>query len=127
MDIAALVRFLHRGASLAITHGDRGGLVMTAGADGPEHVRHFPAVRSHRVVDPTGAGDVFLAALAAARLEPRLVGGRLAQGWDMLLAASAASVVLERRGLLGVGDRGAVSRRMAEGIGQGHEVRPAVP
>lgn len=125
LDLATLVALLHPGATLAITQGDHGGLVMTAGPDGPAHVHHYPAVRSHRIVDPTGAGDVFLAALAAARIEPRLVGGRLALGWDMLLAASAASIVLERPGLLGVGDRVEVSRRMAEGLAHGHEVRPA--
>jgi sugar/nucleoside kinase (ribokinase family) len=73
-------------------------------------------VRSHRPVDPTGAGDVFLAALAAARIEPRLVGGRIRQGFDLLLAAAAASLVLEGPGMLGVPSRDAVRSRMADAV-----------
>jgi sugar/nucleoside kinase (ribokinase family) len=120
-ELADLYRLLHRGASLAVTQGDRGGLIVH-GAH-PSHgdpaagleLRHYPAVKSHRPVDPTGAGDVFLAALAAARIEPRLIGGRVGQGWDLLLAAAAASLVLEGPGLLGVPDREAVRMRMREG------------
>ena len=84
-----------------------------AGPEGPVHQRHYPPVRSHAPVDPTGAGDVFLASLAAARIEPRLVGGRIEAGFDLLLAAAAASLVLEGRGLLGVPDRRAVMERIA--------------
>ncbi len=105
-----------RARTLAVTQGDRGGIVVEAGPDGPTSLRHYPAVRSHTTVDPTGAGDVFLAALAAARIEPRLVGGRIAQGFDLLLAAAAASLVLEGPGLDGVPGRDAVRRRMAEGV-----------
>jgi sugar/nucleoside kinase (ribokinase family) len=121
-ELAALCRLLHRGSTLAVTRGDRGGLVMGGGPDGPGHPRHYPPVRSHDPIDPTGAGDVFLAALAAARIEPRLVAGRLDAGFDLLLAAAAASLVLEGPGLLGVPDRGAVTERMAaarlEGTGR---------
>jgi sugar/nucleoside kinase (ribokinase family) len=114
-----LYRTLRPGATLAITQGDRGGLVGD-GIDGDTvHLRHYPAVPSHAVIDPTGAGDVFLAALAAARIEPRLVGGRIGQGLDLLLAAAAASLVLEGIGLLGVPSRDAVRRRMAEGLAHG--------
>jgi sugar/nucleoside kinase (ribokinase family) len=73
-------------------------------------------VPSHAVVDPTGAGDVFLAALAAARIAPRLVGGRIGQGFDLLLAAAAASLVLEGPGMLGVPTRDAVRIRMAAAL-----------
>ena len=111
-----LYRALRPGAVLAITQGDRGGLVADGIDDDTLHLRHYPAVPSRHIVDPTGAGDVFLAALAAARIEPRLVGGRFAQGLDLLLAAAAASLVLEGPGLLGVPSRDAVKRRMAEGI-----------
>jgi sugar/nucleoside kinase (ribokinase family) len=115
IELASLARLLKPGADLAMTQGDRGGIVVEAGPDGASRLRHYPAVRSHVSVDPTGAGDVFLAALAAARIEPRLVGGRIAQGFDLLLAAAAASLVLEGPGLEGVPDRDAVRRRMAEG------------
>jgi sugar/nucleoside kinase (ribokinase family) len=111
-----LYRALRPGALLAITQGDRGGLVADGIEDGSLHLRHYRAVPSRRIVDPTGAGDVLLAALAAARIEPRLVGGRFAQGLDLLLAAAAASLVLEGPGLVGVPSRNAVKRRMAEGI-----------
>lgn len=116
-ELARLYALLRDGASLAITHGDQGGLIVH-GAHGPStadlELRHYPALRSHDTVDATGAGDVFLAALAAARIEPRLVGGRIAQGYDLLLAAAAASLVLEGPGMLGVPARDAVRRRMAE-------------
>jgi sugar/nucleoside kinase (ribokinase family) len=112
-ELAALCRLLRPGATLAVTQGDRGGLVLEAGPDGPGHPRHYPPVRSHAPIDPTGAGDVFLAALAAARIEPRLVGGRIGAGFDLLLAAAAASLVLEGPGMLGVPDRGAVIERIA--------------
>jgi len=115
-ELADLCRLLRPGATLVVTQGDRGGLVMEAGPDGVHRLRHYPAVRSHAVSDPTGAGDVFLAALAAARIEPRLIGGRIAAGFDLLLAAAAASLVLEGPGLLGVPHRDAVRERMQEGI-----------
>lgn len=116
-SLADLYGLLRRGASLAVTQGDRGGLVVH-GAHGDHdaalELRHYPAVPSRAAVDPTGAGDVFLAALAAARIEPRLVGGRIGQGFDLLLAAAAASLVLEGPGILGVPTRDAVRQRMAE-------------
>lgn len=113
-ELAELSSLIRPGATLAVTEGDRGGLVMEGGPGGPHHIRLYPAVRSHHSVDPTGAGDVFLAALAAARIEPRLVHGRLAAGLDLLLAAAAASLVLEGPGLHGVPHRDAVRARMAE-------------
>lgn len=113
-ELADLCRLLRPGATLVVTRGDQGGILIEAGPDGPRRLHHYPAIPSHRPVDATGAGDTFLAALAAARIEPRLVGGRIAQGYDALLAAAAASLVLEGVGLAGVPDRGAVRRRMSE-------------
>ncbi|MEO5940067.1 MAG: PfkB family carbohydrate kinase, partial [Candidatus Limnocylindrales bacterium] len=111
IPLADLYGLLRRGASLAVTQGDHGGLIVH-GARGDHEaaleLRHYPAIPSHAAVDPTGAGDVFLAALAAARIEPRLVGGRIGQGFDLLLAAAAASLVLERPGMLGIAGRDAV-------------------
>ena len=122
VPLVELYSALRPGATLALTQGDRGGLLAVgfpdAGGDGsaPElHLRHYPAIPSAGAVDPTGAGDVFLAALAAARIQPRLVGGRIGQGFDVLLAAAAASLVLEAPGLLGVATRAAVRARMSEG------------
>jgi sugar/nucleoside kinase (ribokinase family) len=119
--LSDLYGLLRRGASLAVTQGDQGGLIVH-GAHGDHdaslELRHYPAVPSLASVDPTGAGDVFLAALAAARIEPRLVGGRIGQGFDLLLAAAAASLVLEGPGMLGVPTRAAVRQRMAEARGR---------
>jgi sugar/nucleoside kinase (ribokinase family) len=122
IPLADLYGLLRRGASLAVTQGDHGGLIVHgAHAADDEHeteleLRHYPAVPSHHAVDPTGAGDVFLAALAAARIEPRLVGGRIGQGMDLLLAAAAASLVLEGPGMFGVPLREAVQDRMREAL-----------
>jgi len=128
MPLADLYALLRRGASLAVTQGDRGGLVAH-GAHGDRdaalELRHYPAVPSHDTIDPTRAGDVFLAALAAARIEPRLVGGRLRQGYDLLLAAAAASLVLEGPGLIGVATRDAVRVRMAEAAARRAAAREA--
>jgi sugar/nucleoside kinase (ribokinase family) len=119
IPIADLYALLHRGASLAVTQGDRGGLVAhgaLGNRDAALELRHYPAVPSHDLIDPTGAGDVFLAALAAARIEPRLVGGRIGQGFDLLLAAAAASLVLEGPGMFGVPTRDVVRVRMSEAL-----------
>ena len=117
-DLADLLALLRPGATLVMTRGDRGGLLARAdrGAAGPLRLDRYPAVASRAVVDPTGAGDVFLAALLAARVQPRLIGGRIGQGFDRLLAAAAASLVVEGPGLQGVPGRDQVRRRMAEGL-----------
>ena len=114
--LSELCALLRPGATLAVTQGVRGGLVMEATPDGPTGMRRYPAVPTNRIVDATGAGDVFLAALAAARVEPRLVGGRIAHGHDVLLAAAAASLVLEASGLHGVPDRAAVRSRIRAAV-----------
>ena len=113
VPLAELLDLLHDGASLLITQGDRGGIIANRRDDGLA-LRRYPAVPNRHPVDPTGAGDVFLAALTAVRVEPRLVGGRLDAGFDLLLAAAAASLVIEGPGLLGVPDRAAIRGRIAE-------------
>ena len=127
-QLSDLYGLLRPGAALAVTHGDQGGLIVH-GAHGPDprdlELRHYPSVRSHAPIDPTGAGDVFLAALAAARIEPRLVGGRIGQGFDVLLAAAAASLVLEGPGLFGVPTRDAVRARMREARGRPSTIAPS--
>lgn len=115
VTLAKLCRLLRPGATLVVTQGDRGGLVLEAGHEGPTRVRHYPALRSSHAVDATGAGDTFLATFAASRIEPRLVGGRLARGAGLRLAAAAASLVVERPGLAGVPERGQLRERLAAG------------
>ena len=107
-----LCRLLRPGATLALTQGVRGGLAMTATASGAGRMRRWPSLEADVIVDPTGAGDVFLATLFAARLEPRLIGGRTDLHLDLRLAAAAASLVLEGPGLLGVPDREALRARV---------------
>ena len=108
-----LCRLIRPGATLALTHGARGGIAMTATTSGARGMRWWPSLRPDAVIDPTGAGDVFLATLLAARLEPRLLGGRKDLHLDLRLGAAAASLVLERQGLLGVPDRESLRRRVA--------------
>lgn len=119
-NLDALAALLRPGATLLVTGGDRGGLAIEVGADGrPTRRRTWPGIPPAGVVDPTGAGDAFLAAVFAARVEPRLLGGRSAGSWDLRLGAAVGSLVCERAGLLGVPDRAAVTRRMAEVGGPG--------
>lgn len=112
-DLADLCRHLRPGATLVITAGERGGIVAEVGPDGPRRLHRYPARPTAQRVDPTGAGDVFLATLLAARARPGLVGGRLGQRHDLLLAAAVASLVVEAPGLDGVPEREAVRRRVA--------------
>jgi sugar/nucleoside kinase (ribokinase family) len=102
----SLLSLLGPEATLALTDGEAGGRLLQARADGrPVSARHYPAIPSDRTVDPTGAGDVFLAALLAARLQPSLGGASH-------LAAAAASLAVEAPGLAGVPDLEAVRVRM---------------
>jgi sugar/nucleoside kinase (ribokinase family) len=109
-----LCRLMRPGATLAFTQGARGGLAIDIGPGGePGSMSRWPGIPPDEIVDPTGAGDVFLAGLLAARVEPRLVGGRPVPRMDFRLAAAMASLVLEGPGLAGVPDRDAIRRRLA--------------
>jgi sugar/nucleoside kinase (ribokinase family) len=118
-------RFLRRGATVLVTSGARGGLAAEVGPDGLVRLHHYPALRPDQVVDPTGAGDVFLAAVLAARTKPQLVGGRIAQHYDLLLAAAAASLLVEGHGLDGVPSREQIRRRMAEAAARREPAGPS--
>ena len=106
--------WLRPGATLLVTSGALGGLVAEVGPNGPRRLHRYPGLRPDAVVDPTGAGDVFLAAVLAARARPDLVGGRIAQRYDLLLAAASSSLLVEGHGLAGVPGRDEVRRRMSE-------------
>jgi sugar/nucleoside kinase (ribokinase family) len=114
---ADLCRLMRPGATLAFTQGARGGLAMVVGPDGPRSMARWPGIPPERIVDPTGAGDVFLAGLLAARVEPRLVGTRPDPRLDLRLAAAVASLVLEGPGLTGVPDRASIRRRLQQPAG----------
>ena len=105
----SLLPLLAPGATLVVTDAERGGLVLYGADVGkPALSRRYPATPSDGVVDPTGAGDVFLAAMFATVLQPSLV-----EGLDdpMAFPAAAASLTVEGPGLRGVPDLAAVRRR----------------
>ncbi len=100
------------GSGLAVTAGRAGGVYLHRVASGRLEARRWFAVPARREVDPTGAGDVFLAALVAARL---LLGPGRGDGIGALrLAATAASLSVEEPGLAGVPDLAAIHRRLRE-------------
>jgi sugar/nucleoside kinase (ribokinase family) len=105
-DLAAL---LAPDSILAWTESADGGWLLGRAADGAVlPPRRYPAIPSDHVVDPTGAGDVFLAALLAATLRPELAGAYDAPTF----AAAAGSLAVEGPGLAGVPDLAAVRRRL---------------
>lgn len=107
-----LLALLPATATLLVTGGGSGGLVVGPESDGRRAWRRYPAIESDGVVDSTGAGDTFLAALLAARLDPAGIGVAPDRGGDLRFAAAAASLTVERRGLLGVPGRDAVVARL---------------
>lgn len=113
-SLGELSRFLHPGARLLVTQGGQGGLLVTTGDDGPvETLRYLPTPTQHEI-DPTGAGDTFLAALLAVLVRPTVAGspGRsLARA--LRFAAAAGSLAVEDVGLAGVPDRTSVLIRRA--------------
>lgn len=110
---AELTGFVRPGAQVALTDGFHGGeLISVQPRRAPDVVR-WAAVPPVRVVDPTGAGDVFLAALLAATVRPDLTIELVPRSATPLeFAAAAASLVVEAPGLLGVPDRSAVLDRL---------------
>lgn len=107
-------RFLAPGTRLAVTDGHDGGRLIRVGRDGGMASEAWHAIPPVRVVDPTGAGDVFLAALLAANARPDLTtrAGNGRPSSDLAFAAATASFVVEAPGLQGVPDRDSVLRRL---------------
>jgi len=102
--------FLREGATLVWTEGARGGRVLRGHAGPPTRSDRYPAIPSDRLIDPTGAGDVFLAGMLAARLAPDVLPDGSA---DTTFAAAAASLVVEAPGIAGVPSLDEVRARMA--------------
>jgi hypothetical protein len=92
-------------AVIVATDGERGGRVLRPSGAAVE----YRAVASARLVDPTGAGDVFLAALMAAWLR----GTEPDRGSALLFAAAAASCSIEAVGIEGVPTPAEVGARLA--------------
>jgi sugar/nucleoside kinase (ribokinase family) len=98
-----LAAFVGPGDTLLVTDGIRGGTAIETAHDGSSRAgSRWAAIPTPRLVDPTGAGDTFLAAVVAARLVPSILGERAEEGVDLRFGAAAASLVCERPGLLGV-------------------------
>jgi hypothetical protein len=93
-------------AAIFLTAGEGGGVALSSGK-----LRRYFAVPAPAVVEPTGAGDVFLAALMTAWL----ITGEVATSGAMRFAAAAASCAVEGIGLAGVPTRGQVRARLASG------------
>ena len=107
-----LTDLLQPGAHLLVTHGGDGGLLGTVGsADVPLEVWRYLPTATDREIDPTGAGDTFLAALLAATIRPSILGPSRGPGAALRFAAAAGSLAVERVGLDGVPDRGMVTVR----------------
>lgn len=113
--LAGLLRLLRPGAALIVTDGPAGGRLLHLGGDGRARTQAYAAVAANREVDPTGAGDVFLAALLTSIVRPGTTGRvtRPRPRLDLRFAAAAASFVVEAPGLQGVPDRQAVLARLA--------------
>ncbi len=110
----ALYALLHPGAALLVTRGAEGGLLVQLGSGAPIEVLRYLPTKTGGEVDPTGAGDTFLAALQASILRPAIAGRhRVRHGLDLRFAAAAGSLVVEGPGLEGVPDRAAVLVRRA--------------
>jgi sugar/nucleoside kinase (ribokinase family) len=90
-------------ATVVVTAGDAGGVAL-----GRQRPLRYSALRAAEVVDATGAGDVFLAALMAVWL----TSGELATARALRLAAAAGSLAVEGAGLAGVPAREAITARL---------------
>ena len=113
-SLGELTAFLHPGARLLVTQGGHGGLLVTTGDDGPVEVLRYLPTPTEQEIDPTGAGDTFLAALLAVLVRPNVAaspGSSLARA--LRFAAAAGSLAVEDIGLDGVPDRTTVLIRRA--------------
>jgi sugar/nucleoside kinase (ribokinase family) len=101
--LGELSRLLHPGARLLVTQGGQGGLLVTTGRDGATETLRYLPTATEREVDPTGAGDTFLAALLTAFVRPRVGGsGARSPASALRFAAAAGSLAVEDVGLHGV-------------------------
>jgi sugar/nucleoside kinase (ribokinase family) len=99
----AVLRELAPGAVIALTAGESGGVALRDGG-----ATSYSAVAAPGVVDATGAGDVFLAALMVAWS----LTGEMATDRTLRFAAAAASCSVEGPGLRGVPTRAQVAARL---------------
>ncbi len=100
-DLRGLLRLLRAGTLCTLTHGGRGGIAIAVRPGAPR-MRRYPAVPAPAVVDTTGAGDVFLAALLAARTVPALAGRVPHLPAALRFASTMAALHVGAPGLAGV-------------------------
>ncbi|MDF2734998.1 MAG: hypothetical protein K0S97_1621 [Chloroflexota bacterium] len=123
VPLLALERLLRPGADLLVTEGEAGGLLIRLGQDDPPEMLRYRPPASRAEVDPTGAGDTFLAALHASGIRVAGSGSAMNEtttatrrtirdGLDLRFAAAAGSLVVEDWGLDGVPDLAAVTIRL---------------
>jgi len=98
-------------SELLLTSGDRGGYLLELGEGKSTRIVRYPAVPDRGTLDPTGAGDVMLAAVLATRVALGPHAGR--RDAQLRIAAAAASLNTEGVGLDGVPTRLAVRERLA--------------
>jgi hypothetical protein len=122
VPLRMLWTLLRPSADLLITQGVDGGLLIRLGADGPAGILRYRSPASDAELDPTGAGDTFLAALHASGLRPH-AGDDATAGtpvsreavrdrMDLRFAAAAGSLVVEDWGLDGVATLPVVTARL---------------
>jgi hypothetical protein len=100
------LRRLAPDAAVVLTAGENGGIVLREG-----RLERYAALPSDRTVDPTGAGDVFLAALTVAWL----LTGEAVSAAGLRFAAAAASCSVEGVGLAGIPTRAQLAARLRSG------------
>lgn len=113
LALADVAAWMGSPSQLLLTAGPLGGLLLDLVDGRVRGGRRYPAVPARSEVDPTGAGDTVLAALLAARIAAG-AGGRLG-GRGLHLAALAASLLVERRGIDAVPTLAELAARQAGG------------
>ena len=108
-DICAL---LGPASELLMTAGHRGG--CTVGPHGRIRVA-YPPIPAREQIDPTGAGDVMMAALVAALTTSEGTERMRSRGRHLRFAATAASLLVEQPGLDAVPHRAQICLRLQSG------------
>ncbi len=110
LSFDGLRQLLGTPSELLLTSGERGGYLLELETGQRSRLVRYPAIPDRGVVDPTGCGDVMLAALLTARIA--LGAGAGHRGSPLLIAAAAASLNTEGIGLDGVPGRAAIRERL---------------